>query len=169
MVFLDLMKERFSVRAFKTMPVPEAILMQVLEAARLAPSAANRQPWHFILVQEESQRRALGEAYPREWFWRAPVIVVACVEPARAWTRADGKNYGDVDGAIAMAHMALCATDLGLGSCWIAAFDPAKVRQTLGLPPGVYPFALMPLGYPADPPREKIRKPMAEIVRRERW
>ena len=169
MVFLDLMKERFSVRAYKAMPVPEAMLTQVVEAGRMAPSAANRQPWHFILVQDAAQRRALGEAYPRDWFWKAPAIIVVCVEPGRAWTRSDGHNYADVDGAIAMTSMTLCAADLGLGACWIAAFDPAKVRNALGVPSGIEPFALMPVGYPADLPREKIRKPLTEVLRRERW
>jgi nitroreductase len=169
MVFLDLAKERFSVRAYQAMPVPEVLVMQVLEAGRLAPSAANRQPLHLILVQDPQQRKALGEAYPRDWFWKAPAIIVVCIEPARAWTRSDGKNYADVDGAIVMDHMTLCAADLGLGTCWIGAFDAAKVRHTLGVPPGVDPLIMTPLGYPADPPRPKTRKPMGDILRRERW
>ena len=169
MVFLDLVKERFSVRAYQPTPVPEALLMQVLEAGRLAPSAANRQPWHLILVQDAQQRRALGASYPRDWFWKAPAIIVVCVEPARAWTRSDGKNYADVDGAIATDHMTLCAADLGLGTCWIGAFDSAKVRSALGLPEGVDPLILSPVGYPAESPRSKIRKPIGDILRRERW
>lgn len=169
MIFLDLIKERCSIRAYEAKPVPEVTLQQVLDAARWAPSAANRQPWHFLLVQDAAQRRALAEAYPREWFWQAPAIIVVCVEPARAWTRSDGKNYADVDGAIAMDHLTLCATDLGLATCWVAAFDAAKVRSVLGLPTGVEPLAMTPIGYPAGAGREKTRKPMADVLRRERW
>ena len=169
MIFLDLVKERSSIRAYEAKPVAEALLLQVLEAARWAPSAANRQPWHVILVQDVAQRRALAEAYPREWFWQAPAIIVVCVEPARAWTRSDGKNYADVDGAIAMDHLTLCATDLGLATCWVAAFDAAKVRSVLGLPAGVEPLAMTPVGYPAGASREKTRKPMADVLRRDRW
>lgn len=169
MVFLDLVKERYSVRAYRSMPVPEALLLQVLEAGRLAPSAANRQPWYFVLVQEARQRRALGEAYPRDWFWNAPAIIVVCVEVARAWSRSDGKNYADVDGALAMDHMTLCAADLGLGTCWTAAFDAAKVRGVLGLPNGIEPLAMTPIGFAEDPPRPKLRKPMGDILRREHW
>lgn len=169
MAFLDLVKERFCVRVYQTTLVPEELLAQVLEAGRMAPSAANRQPWHLILVQDPQLRHALGESYPRDWFWKAPAIIVVCIEPARAWVRSDGKNYADVDGAIAADHMTLCAADLGLGSCWIGAFDAAKVRNALGLPAGVDPLIMIPLGYPADPPRAKTRKPMGDILRHERW
>ena len=169
MIFLDLVKERYSIRAYETKPVPDAMLLQVLDAARMAPSAANRQPWHFLLVQDAAQRRALAEAYPRDWFWQAPAVIVVCVEPARAWTRSDGRNYADVDGAIAMDHLALCATDLGLATCWVAAFDAGKVRAVLGLPAGVEPLVMTPIGYPAGGGRDKTRKPMADVLRRERW
>jgi nitroreductase len=80
----------------------------------------------------------------------------------------DGKNYNDVDVAIAMDHLILAAADLGLGTCWVAAFDPAAARAVLNLPPGVEPVAFTPLGYPADEPRPKTRKALAELVRYER-
>lgn len=169
MSFLDLAARRVSVRGYETTPVTEAELEKVLEAGRLAPSAANRQPWHFIVVRNEAQRRALGEAYAKEWFWKAPVIIVVCVEPVKAWQRRDGKNYADVDGAIAMDHMTLCAADLGLGTCWVGAFDPATVRAALHLPDGIEPLAMTPLGHPADAGKPKTRKPLSEVVRHERW
>lgn len=169
MDFIELAKTRFSVRAYASTPVPDALVDKVLEAGRLAPSAANRQPWRFVVVQSEKQRRALGEGYSREWFWKAPVIIVVCVEPARAWVRSDGKNYGDVDGAIAMDHMTLCAASEGLGTCWIAAFDVEKVRRVLGLPDGIDPLAMTPLGYTKDMIRPKSRKSMDEVVWREQW
>ena len=169
MDFLELVKARFSVRSYAGKPVPEALLQKVLEAGRLAPSAANRQPWRFVVVQDAKQRQAMSEGYPRDWFWKAPVIIVVCVEPAKAWVRADGKNYADVDGAIAMDHMTLCAAAEGLGTCWIAAFDVEKVRRILGLPAGTEPLAMTPLGYSAEGTRAKSRKPAAEVICRERW
>lgn len=169
MSFIMLARRRGSIRGYTSQPVEDDLLRQVLEAGRLAPSAANQQPWHFIVVRDEARRRALGEAYSRDWFWKAPVILAVCIEPDRAWTRMDGKNYACVDGAIAMDHMTLCATELGLGTCWIGAFDPAKVKAVLGLPEGVEPLAMTPLGHPAAVPRPKQRKEAADVVHEEHW
>lgn len=169
MSFLDLALKRSSVRAYTTDPVPEALLQQVLEAGRMAPSAANFQPWHFIVVREPAAQRALGEAYAKDWFWRAPVIIVVCVEPTRAWTRFDGRNFAWVDGAITMDHMTLCAADLGLGTCWIGAFDATKVKKALGIPEGVEPVAMTPLGKPASAPTPKKRKELKDILHLEKW
>jgi len=169
MNFLDLANKRFSVRHYENKPVPEEALEKVLEAGRIAPSAANRQPCHLIVVRSEEQRRKLGVAYQRDWFWQAPVIIVICVEASRAWVRSDHKNYADVDGAILVNHMTLCAADLDLGTCWIGAFDPARVQSILNLPAGIEPLAMMPLGYPAETAHAKIRKPLAELVHQETW
>lgn len=169
MSFLELAKQRFSVRRYETTPVPQGALDAILEAGRLAPSAANRQPCHIIVVRNEEQRRQLGVSYPRDWFWQAPVILIVCVEENRAWIRADKKNYADVDGALVVDHMTLCAADLGLGTCWIGAFDVAKVRSILELPEGMEPLAMLPLGYPAEPIRAKSRKSLAELVHQETW
>lgn len=169
MSFLNLVHKRASIRGYEPTPVPDADLEKILEAGRLAPSAANYQPWHFIVVKSEEQRRKLHDAYGRDWFWKAPVILVVCVEPSKAWTRLDGKNYAWVDGTIAMDHMTLCAADLGLGTCWVGAFDPAKVRAILGLPEGVEPVAMTPLGKAAAEPQPKKRKALDEIVHYEKW
>lgn len=169
MSFLDLVNSRFSVRQYEKTTVPDDKLTMVLEAGRLAPSAANRQPCRFVVVTDPQQRKALGDAYPREWFWTAPVIIVLCVDKHKAWVRADGKSYADVDGAIAMDHMTLCAADLGLGTCWIAAFDPVKVRQSLGIPDAFEPLAMTPLGYSGEPVRAKSRKPLREVVNYNRF
>jgi nitroreductase len=169
MSFLDLANKRSSVRGYDSGAVDESILNKVLEAGRIAPSAANQQPWHFIVVRDERQKLALKEAYGKEWFWKAPVIIVICVEPSKAWTRQDGKNYAAVDGAIAMDHITLCAADLGLGTCWVGAFDPAKVKNILGLPDGIEPLAMTPLGKPVAPSLPKKRKSMDQIVHYERW
>ena len=169
MSFLELANKRFSVRVFEAKPVPREILEQVLEAGRLAPTAANKQPFHVVVLQDEERRRALGVAYPRDWFWRTPVILVLCVDASKAWARSDSRNYADVDGAIAMDHMTLCAADLGLGTCWIGAFDPVKVRRILNLPDHVEPLVMTPLGYPAEPVRSKSRKPLSDLVHYENW
>ena len=169
MEFLELARRRFSVRSYDSRPLEEDTLQSILEAGRLAPSAANRQPVSFVVVRDEAQRRALGEAYPRDWFWRAPVIVVVCVEPARAWVRADGKNYADVDGAIAMDHITLCAADLGLGTCWVGAFERAKEKRALSIPDGIEPLVMTPLGYGTEGERAKSRKPLSDLVHAGVW
>jgi nitroreductase len=170
--FLELAEARRSVRAYKAEAVPEDLLQQVLEAGRLAPSACNKQPWRFIVVREEVNRRALGAAYAREWFWKAPVVLAVCILPQEAWVRAyDGQNYAMVDGALAMDHMTLAAAEAGLGTCWIGAFDPAAVHDILGLPDGVQVVGMTPLGFPdVEPnPRARSRRPLGETVMKERW
>lgn len=170
--FLELAHKRRSVRAYQPEPVTPELLQAVLEAGRWAPSAANKQPVRFIIVTEEDRRRALGTAYARAWFWQAPVIVVVCVLPEEAWVRSfDGQNYAAVDGALAMAHVQLAAAELGLGTCWIGAFDPAAVQRILNLPDGVEVVGMTPLGFPdVEPnPRPRSRLPLNDLVMRERW
>ena len=170
--FQELAETRRSVRAYKPDAVPEELVQQVLEAGRLAPSACNKQPWRFIVVRSETTRRALGAAYAREWFWKAPVVIAVCILPKEAWVRSfDGKNYAMVDGALAMDHMQLAAAELGLGTCWIGAFDPAAAREILNLPDGVELVGMTPLGFPdVEPnPRLRSRRPLGETVMKERW
>lgn len=162
---MEAIRTRRSIRAYKPDPVPEDLLLQVLEAARLAPSAGNRQPWLFVVVRDPAVKERLREAYGAEWFFEAPVAICACCSGECAWTRADGKCYADVDVTIAMDHLILAAWELGLGTCWIGAFDAAKVTEVLGLPDGYAPVAMTPLGYPAQQPEAKPRKPLEEIVR----
>ena len=169
MEFSELIKKRYSVRAYKPNPVEDEVLNQVLEAARLAPTAANRQPFQLIVIHTAGREAELKRIYPRDWFVEAPLVICICGIPAQGWTRRDGKNYTDVDVAIAMDHLILAAASLGLGTCWIAAFDPTAAREVLGLPDGVGPVAFTPLGYPADRPKRKKRKPLSELVRHERW
>jgi nitroreductase len=170
MDFSELAAKRISVRGYLPDPVPEEALAGILEAARMAPSAANRQPWHIVVLRDEAARHAVHAAYPRDWFLQAPVILAVCIEPAVAWTRAeDGWNAAETDGAILMAHLTLAAADLGLGTCWIAAFSPAKLREALALPDGVIPYALTPLGHPGDGGRPKQRRPQGEVVHDGKW
>lgn len=169
MNFLELAGKRASIRAYKPEPVPDDLLNKVLEAGRIAPSAANFQPWHFVVIRDDAAKARLAEAYAKDWFWKAPVIVVVCVDTVKAWTRRDGKSYAFVDGAIAMDHMTLCAAELGLGTCWIGAFDPEKARAILGVPERVEIVAMTPLGFPDSAPFPKKRKEMNEIVHHDRW
>jgi nitroreductase len=172
MEFSELIQKRYSVRAYQPDPVEDAKLQQVLEAARLAPTAANRQPFQLIVIHTAGRQAELLRIYDRDWFVRAPLVICACGLPAQGWARMDGKPYADVDVTIAMDHLILAATDLGLGTCWIAAFDPAAAREVLGLPEGVEPIAFTPLGYPVDqgrPVGPKQRKALSKLVRYERW
>ncbi len=169
MDFFDLIGARYSVRAYEPDPVPDALLARVLEAARLAPTAANRQPFTLIVLRTAGRQTELKRFYNRDWFVSAPLIISACAWPSAAWVRRDGKNYADVDVAIALDHLVLAATELGLGTCWVAAFDPAAAREVLCLPAAVEPIAFTPLGYPADGLRPKERKPLGDLVRYEHW
>lgn len=169
MEFSELIRTRYSVRAYRPDPVPDDLLARVLEAGRLAPTAANRQPFRLIVLHTAGRQEELRQIYHREWFRTAPLIIGICAVPAEAWVRRDGMNYAFVDAAIVMDHLVLAAADAGLGTCWVAAFDPPAVRRILGLPDGVEPVAFTPLGFPADAPRPKERKPLAELVHRERW
>jgi len=164
MEFSDLIQKRYSVRAYKTSPVEEEKLHQVLEAACLAPTAANKQPFRFIVIKTKGREEDLKRIYGREWFIKAPIVICACAVISEAWTRRDGKNYADIDTTIAMDHLILAAAELGLGTCWIAAFDPSEARKILKLPAGVEPVAITPLGYPADEWRAKTRRPLSELV-----
>jgi nitroreductase len=169
MEFSKVIETRHSVRAYKPDPVEDEKLEQVLEAARLAPTAVNRQPFQLIVIHTKGREEELNRVYGRDWFVRPPLVICICGVPDQAWSRRDGMNYYAVDVTIAMDHLILAATDLGLGTCWIGAFDPDAAREVLGLPDSVEPIAFTPLGYPADEPREKKRKPLSELVRYEEW
>lgn len=165
--FMDLLRHRYSCRNYSAQPVPHDILLQVLEAARIAPSACNRQPWRFVVVTDESVRaRILVKS--RECFREAPALIVACGDHSTAWHRtADNKDHTDVDLSIAVEHICLAATALGLGTCWVCSFDTKAAREAIEIPEGWEPIALIPIGYPAngDKAPEKLRKTADEIIR----
>lgn len=152
-------------------------LTRVLKAARLSPSAANCQPWEFIVVTDPTVKQRLRTAYDKAWFVSAPVIVVASAQPSKGWTRREGffrgtggEEYWKVDVAIAMQSLILVAWEEGLGSCWIGAFKEAAVKQILGIPRDVRVLAMTPLGYPAEDKGPVVnRKVLTEIVHYEKW
>ncbi len=150
MSFLKLAKLRYSVRSYKKKPVEREKLLQVLESGRIAPSAANRQPRHFIIVQDEEIRKDIATTYHKPWILQAPVIIVICGDHSKSWRRPDGKDHLDIDAAIAIDHMTLAAADLGLGTCWICMFNAMLCHEILKLPSHIETVALLPLGYPAD-------------------
>ena len=171
MEFLELARQRYSVRAYKSTPVEAEKLQEVLEAARVAPTACNLQPFRLIVIHTKGREEELGRIYSPSWFVQSPIVICICGIPSQSWVHKDRKNYRDVDVAIAMDHLILAATDLGLGTCWVGAFDAEEARKVLRLPADVEPIAFTPLGYPDAKPshRHKIRKPMDELVRYEHW
>ncbi|MDP2896049.1 MAG: nitroreductase family protein [bacterium] len=164
-----LIRERYSVRAYLDKPVEKEKLNRVLEAAILAPTAANRQAFRILVVSTAARRDELKRIYPKDWFTQAPYIMCVCFLSRECWTRKDGKTFGDVDAAIVMDHLILAAANEGLGTCWVAAFDPKAAREVLKLPGDVEPVVFTPLGYPADKAGPKKRKPLDELVKYETW
>lgn len=170
MDFSELVSARRSVRAYRPDPVEDEKLQRVLEAARLAPTACDKQPFQLVVIHTAGREQEMGCIYGAEWFAKAPIVICACAVTTEAWVRgSDSKNHGDIDVAIVMDHLILEAANVGLGTCWICAFDPTAAREILGLPEGVEPVAFTPLGYAADTPRKTYRKPIKELVRHEKW
>jgi nitroreductase len=171
MDFRDLVAARYSVRAYRPDPVPEPLLLEVLEAARLAPSACNRQPFRVVVVRTAGREAELLRVYAKPWFVEAPLVLAVCAVPGEAWVRSrhDGWSAAETDATIATDHMLLAAADRGLGTCWISSFDPVAAREVLGLPAGVVPVSFTPLGWPRDAAGPKERRPLDELVRHERW
>ncbi|MDP4210016.1 MAG: nitroreductase family protein [Bacteroidota bacterium] len=150
MNFIDLVRSRYSCRSFTSVPVEEDNLLKIMEAVRIAPSAVNYQPWHFIIVREPEVKALIVEAYPREWFRTAPLMIVACGDHTKSWKRTDGKDFLDIDLSIAIEHLVLQATELGLGTCWVCNFNAGVLSRNLNLPDHIEPIAVIPIGYPAD-------------------
>ncbi|HHX99858.1 MAG TPA: nitroreductase [Methanothermobacter sp.] len=169
MKFHDLIEKRYSVRSYQSKPVEDEKLKKVLNAACLAPTAVNKQPFRLIVIKTSGRTEELKRIYHADWFSQAPLIICACAVRSESWTRRDGRNYVDVDTTIAMDYLILAATELGLGTCWIAAFDAEAAKKILKIPKNVEPLIFTPLGYPADEPRTKSRKGLDALVHYEHW
>ena len=163
-------RTRKSVRAFSEQDVPEEVLSLLLGAARLAPSASNRQEWRFVVVRDPARRAELAQAANNQRFvGQAPVILACCAETDGHLMPCGQLSY-PIDVAIAIDHITLCAVAEGLGTCWIGAFDEGRVRAILGIPSHIRVVGLLPIGYPVDPaPVPKRRLALEEIVRYEGW
>jgi nitroreductase len=161
---------RKSVRSFRDKDVPEDVLLRVLGAARLAPSASNRQEWRFVVVRDAATRKRLAAAARNQQFVGEAPVVLACCAETDGHVMSCGQLCYPIDVAIAIDHITLCAVAEGLGTCWIGAFDEAQVKTILGIPAGMRVVELLPVGYPKDPaPAIKNRLPLESVVKRERW
>lgn len=165
----DAIKSRYSVRSYLNKPVEQEKLDRILEAARLAPSGSNRQPWKFVVVRDAETRKKLVSACSnQEFVGQAPVVIAAVgLTPDRIMSC--GVPGDPVDVAIALEHVALAATAEGLGTCWIGAFHQDQTRGLLGIPANAKVIEVMTLGYPADHPEPKIRKPVEELACYDQW
>ncbi len=164
MDFYEVINKRYSVRSYQNKPVEKAKLDRILETARIAPTAKNIQPFKLFILETSKYKEKLLKIYPREWLAQAPLVILICGIPDINWKRSDNKNYNDIDVAIVMDHLILAATNEGLGTCWIGAFDCAAAKRELNLPEGLEPLIFTPLGYPSGQPHEKKRKNLNEIV-----
>ncbi len=169
MTLIPAILKRRSVRQYSNKKVEADKLKLVLEAARMAPSAKNRQDWKFIVVRDAARKREIAKiANEQSFIAEADVVVVAC-GIGLDYTMTCGHPGYLVDVAIAMDHLTLQAAEEGLGTCWIGAFCQEPVRELLGLPKGTSVVTLTPLGYPADNPSTKMRKDLNSIVYEDKW
>lgn len=184
MEFSEVIKTRKSIRSFIDSEIDEENILEILEAARLAPSFQNRQCWRFIVVRDILKKRELalktGLLGKVNFFIKeAPMIIVACADPGKSGTL-NSQNYYLVDVAIAFQQMMLAAWNLGIGSCWLAAFDEKKVKSILKIPDNIRVVAMSPFGYPKDNPNlyakavktfagSKKRLNLEKIVKWDEW
>lgn len=166
MDFLELTKKRYFVRSYTSQEVEKEKLDYILECARYAPSAVNKQPWQFIVINSELQKKKLQKVYSAKWFAEAPLYIIVCANDSVAWTRQyDNKNHADIDAAITTEHICLAAAEQGLGTCWVCNFDIDECKHSLGLSANIHPVAIIPIGYPADSKHNPTaRKSIDEIV-----
>jgi len=164
MEVIEAIEKRRSVRVYQDKPIPEEKLRKILEAARLAPSARNSQDCELVVVKNEKIRKKIAsEATSESFVGGAPVIVVAvALDPE--YIMPGGVPAHPVDIAIAVDHMTLVAVEEGLGSCWIGAFDQRRIKEILSIPDRYKVVVLLSLGYPAESPRRKLRKPLKELI-----
>ena len=171
MSVLEVIRKRRSTRKYKPESIPDDVLRRVMEAARLAPSGKNLQPWHFIVVKDQDMKERLAVASAHQSFIAdAPVIIVACAFPENSYAKMGRymKSW-PVDVAVAVDHLMLQAEEEGLGTCWIGSFHEDEVKSLLEVPEDVRVLALTPLGYADETPRDRGRKNLEEIVSWEKF
>jgi len=168
MTILEVMRRRYSCRAYQDKAIEQDKLDTIFEAARLAPSAMNTQDWRFVVVTDKEIRRRVAEHTNRpEVFRKAGAIIAACSNSDHVMRC--GQAIGPIDVAIALEHIALQAAESGLATCWIGSFDTDKVRAILDIPADVAIIELMAIGYPADSKKQTQREPIEKIVCYEKW
>lgn len=166
MDFLTLAKKRCSIRSYTDQKVEPEKLAQILEAARVAPTAKNLQPVKLLAVQSEEGLAKIGKAAN---IYGAPLAIIVCADHDRNWTRPfDGKQSGDIDASILTDHMMLQATELGLGSVWICFFKPNVLREEFGMPENLEPINILAVGYSAGEhaksDRHEVRAALEQLV-----
>lgn len=160
----EAIKTRRSVRKYRPESIPDEKLEIIFEAARLAPSAGNRQPWRFVVVQDPDRKKALAEVANNQSFLSGASTIVAAISDPEASAR-----WHEKDTMIALEHIVLAATALGYGTCWIGAFDEDAVKHLLKIPARMKVVALLPIGVPDEKPSPRPRKELSEIFYRDEW
>jgi nitroreductase len=167
----EAIKGRKSIRAFKKQDVPEEIVEKLIDAATWAPSAGNIQPWEFVIVRKPAIKKKLAQAALNQTFIEeVPVVIVVCANEKRSSMGYDlrGKTlYCIQDTAAATQNILLTAYSLGLGTCWIGAFNEDKAKEAVNAPEGVRPVAIIPMGYPNEAPSQRNRRPISQIMHHE--
>jgi len=163
MEVFDAIRTRRSIRKYRPEPIPDEKLRNILEAARLAPSAGNRQPWRFVVIQNIDRKKALAKVANNQTFLDASAIIVATGDPEVS------ARWYEKDPMIALEHVVLAATALGYGTCWIGAFDEDAIKHLLKIPANVKVIALLPIGIPDETPAPRPRKEFSEIFFKEEW
>jgi nitroreductase len=166
---LNLIRNRGSIRSYKDKIIPQQELLNIIESARLAQSAANRQPWEFILVTNPTIKGKVAEVANHQSFVGEAAAVVVCLADIEKSARVGPFEGFLIDLAIAIENMALTSWDLGIGSCWIGAFNEGRVRELLGIPAHLRVVSLLTLGYPDERPGAKSRKSLNEILHYEKY
>jgi nitroreductase len=159
MSLLDMILSRRSIRSYENKEIPQEILHQVLEAGRQAPSAANRQPFRFVVVTDSEAKDEFSKSLFGKHIKNAPVVIVGCADEKSILT---GK-WAVVDTTIALQNIVIAAWALGIGSCWIGSFSEEKVKKILKIPDKWRVVALLTLGYPAEQPKARNRKPFEDL------
>jgi nitroreductase len=168
MNFRELVAGRYSVRQFKNKPVEQEKIDLVLEAARLAPTAANKQPQRILVITGEEALARVDKCTSCRF--AAPLVFLVSCDTDQCWARAkyDGAKSGEIDASIVATHMMLQAADIGLGTTWVMYFDPVKTREEFRLPANIIPVAFLPAGYPADEAapsdRHTLREPPEKLI-----
>jgi nitroreductase len=169
----EVILKRKSIRAYASKELTDADVETLIKAATNAPSAGNMQPWAFVAVKDREMKEALVEvAHGQSFIAQAAVIFVVCTDVARTTPRygeRGEKLYSLQDTAAAVMSIMITATHNGLGSCWIGAFDEGMAAEAIGLPKGIRPVALVPLGYPAQNPTPRPRRPIEEVLHKDHW
>lgn len=164
MEVFEAIEKRRSIRKYKPSGISNEYLKKILEAARLAPSAGNRQPWRFVVVRNSDRKKLLAEAAQNQMFLADAGVIIVALADAEA-----SLKWFKQDVMIAMEHMVLASTSLGYGTCWIGAFEEEQVKQLLGVPERIAVVALLPIGVPDEKPQRKPRKDFGEIFFDEKY